>query len=94
MDLEDLRLLVYDNFRRLGRVPSTGELATTLLATEHEVAAGIRELATLRHVALDDDNNIVMAHPFAAINLGFSVMGRSTLWWAGAVGIRSPSPIS
>ena len=24
-----------------------------------------------------------MAHLFAAINLGFSVMGRNTLWWGG-----------
>ena len=24
-----------------------------------------------------------MAHPFAAINLGFSVMGSTTLWWGG-----------
>lgn len=24
-----------------------------------------------------------MAHPFSAVPLGFSVMGRSTLWWGG-----------
>ena len=24
-----------------------------------------------------------MAHPFATIPLGFSVMGRATLWWGG-----------
>ena len=48
-----------------------------------EVADGIGELADQRHVALDDAGEIVMAHPFAAINLGFSVMGRNTLWWGG-----------
>lgn len=35
-----------------------------------------------RHVVLDGDT-VVMAHPFATIPLGFSVMGRETLWWGG-----------
>ncbi len=83
MDVEDLRLLIYDNFRLIGRVPSASEMATTLACTEDEVTAGIQELAQHRHVALDDAGEIVMAHPFAAINLGFSVMGRNTLWWGG-----------
>ena len=83
MDIEDLRLLVYDNFRRTGRVPSNGEMAAMLGVTEAEVIAGIRQLASQRHVALDAAGAIVMAHPFATINLGFSVMGRDTLWWGG-----------
>ena len=83
MDLEDLRLLVYDNFRRMGRVPSNDEMTTMLGVTEAEVIAGIKQLASQRHVALDTTDAIVMAHPFAAINLGFSVMGRDTLWWGG-----------
>ena len=83
MDIEDLRLLIYDNFRRLGRVTTHEEMATTLAATEQEVTEGIAELATARHVALDVNGKIVMAHPFASINLGFSVMGRQTLWWGG-----------
>ena len=44
---------------------------------------GLGELARARHVVLDSDDRIVMAHPFAAIPLGFSVMGTSTLWWGG-----------
>ncbi len=83
MDLEDLRLLVYDNFRRIGRVPPTDDMATTLHSTNAEVANGLQELAKQRHVALDAAGEIVMAHPFASINLGFSVMGRDTLWWGG-----------
>ena len=39
---------------------------------------GLRELASARHVVLDSDDRIVMAHPFAAIPLGFSVMGASS----------------
>ena len=83
MDVEDLRLLVYDNFRRIGRVPPIDEMAKTLKCTEAEVTNGIGELANQRHVALDHNGEIVMAHPFASVNLGFSVMGRDTLWWGG-----------
>ena len=35
-----------------------------------------------RHVVLVD-GAVVMAHPFASIPLGFSVMGERTLWWGG-----------
>jgi Alkylmercury lyase len=83
MDLEDLRLLIYDSFRRIGRVPPIDEMATTLGCNNEELTAGIDELARQRHVALDANGTIVMAHPFASINLGFSVMGRNTLWWGG-----------
>ncbi|WP_207939267.1 organomercurial lyase [Actinomadura darangshiensis] len=32
---------------------------------------------------LDEHGAIVMAHPFSAVPLGFSVMGATTLWWGG-----------
>ncbi|MDP9463380.1 MAG: alkylmercury lyase family protein [Actinomycetota bacterium] len=83
MDLEDLRLLVYDSFRRLGRVTPVSEMATELGCTVAEVSEGLGELARQRHLALDATGEIVMAHPFSAVNLGFSVMGRDTLWWGG-----------
>jgi Alkylmercury lyase len=83
MDVEDLRLLIYDSFRRTGRVPSVDQMAASLGESSDEVHDGIQELATARHVALDTGGEIVMAHPFASINLGFSVMGRDTLWWGG-----------
>lgn len=34
-------------------------------------------------MVLGADGEIVMAHPFSAVALGFSVMGRKTLWWGG-----------
>ena len=52
-------------------------------ADVQEVAAGLDELARGRHLALGDDGQIVMAHPFSAVPLGFSVMGARTLWWGG-----------
>ncbi|MGW6915370.1 hypothetical protein ACWGB8_16365 [Kitasatospora sp. NPDC054939] len=30
-----------------------------------------------------DGDRVVMAHPFASVPLGFSVMGAHTLWWGG-----------
>jgi hypothetical protein len=47
------------------------------------VAGGLAELAATRHVVLDATGAIVMAHPFASVPLGFSVMGEHTLWWGG-----------
>ena len=43
----------------------------------------MEELARRRHLVLDEAGAVVMAHPFSAVPLGFSVMGRRTLWWGG-----------
>ena len=82
MDLEDLRLAIYAGCRR-GRVPRIADLATELLATREQVGSGLLTLAAARHLALGSDGEITMAHPFTAVPLGFSVMGRDTLWWGG-----------
>lgn len=83
MDLEDLRLAVYRSFATTGALPSYDELVTRLGGTHDDVVRGIRRLAEERHVVVDEAGSIVMAHPFASIPLGFSVMGRNTLWWGG-----------
>ncbi|WP_374455951.1 organomercurial lyase [Nocardioides sp.] len=83
MDLEQLRVTVYETFARTGQAPEMADLAKSLNVPEHDVVAGLRELATSRHLVLDATDRIVMAHPFSAIPLGFSVMGASTLWWGG-----------
>ena len=83
MDAEDLRLVVYRAFAETGRAPEPGELATKLGTEAREVATGLAELARGRHLALGDQGQIVMAHPFSAVPLGFSVMGARTLWWGG-----------
>ena len=46
-------------------------------------ASSLHSLQLARHMVLDADGSIVMAHPFASVPLGFSVMGRDTLWWGG-----------
>jgi alkylmercury lyase-like protein len=83
MDLEDLRVAVYRTFADSGRPPRIAGLAERLGAGEDAVVDGLRELARARHLVLDADDRIVMAHPFAAVPLGFSVMGAATLWWGG-----------
>jgi len=83
MDLEDLRLAVYRAFAETGRAPETAELARRLGANTADAAAGLTELAEARHLALDRNGQIVMAHPFSSVPLGFSVMGPRTLWWGG-----------
>jgi Alkylmercury lyase len=47
------------------------------------VRSGLQTLGAARHLALGSDGEITMAHPFSAVPLGFSVMGRDTLWWGG-----------
>jgi hypothetical protein len=82
-DLEDVRLAVYRWFAQVGRAPTAGELADHLGLDVETVLAGLTELARVRHLVLDQGNQIVMAHPFSAVPLGFAVMGRQTLWWGG-----------
>ncbi|NVB80959.1 MAG: hypothetical protein HOV81_21360 [Kofleriaceae bacterium] len=79
---EDLRLAIYDAFARTGAPPPLARLveiagdATTLART-------LEALAAARHLALDPDGSIALAHPFASRSFGFSVMSSTTLWWGG-----------
>jgi hypothetical protein len=83
MDNEDLRLAVYRTFARTGRAPSGADLADELSCAPAEAERGLSHLASERHVVLGDQGEIVMAHPFSSVPLGFSVMGRAALWWGG-----------
>lgn len=80
---EDLRVAVYDAFARTGRAPAPAGLADRLGIPERDVRAGLHALHRQRHLVLGPDDGILMAHPFASIPLGFSVMGAHTLWWGG-----------
>jgi hypothetical protein len=71
---EDVRLAVYRSFAATGRAPSRAELGDD---------DALRQLAEARHLVLDGDGEVVLAHPFSAVPLGFSVMGSRTLWWGG-----------
>jgi hypothetical protein len=83
MELEDLRVAVYKSFSQRGRAPDTDELAEHFNVSPADIAVVLRRLADGRHVVLGASGQVVMAHPFSAMPLGFSVMGSRTLWWDG-----------
>src|SRR5690348_13229825 len=83
MDAEGLPPAVYRAFVETGRAPSRGDLASDHSVTSADIERGLRELHSGRHLVLGEHGEIVMAHPFSADPLGFSVMGRETLWWGG-----------
>ncbi len=80
---EDVRLAVYTSFVQTGQPPTGAELARNLELTPESVHAALYQLAAARHIVLDAQGRIVMAHPFSAVPLGFSVMGHDVLWWGG-----------
>ncbi|MFC9257388.1 organomercurial lyase [Amycolatopsis thailandensis] len=80
---EDVRVAVYRAFAEHGRPPTAPELADAAHGSLAVAKQALHRLAEQRHVVLDDCEHVVMAHPFAAIPLGFSVMGERTLWWGG-----------
>jgi hypothetical protein len=80
---ERVRFAVYDRFAATGSASSVDDIALQLGLDRAVAAAAFDRLASERHIVLDDDRRILMAHPFASIPLGFSVMGPETLWWGG-----------
>lgn len=82
---EDVRLAVYAHFAETGAAPSVADLAARTGSDDAGVRAALTVLHEHRDLVLDasDRDRIVLAHPFASIPLGFSVMGARTLWWGG-----------
>ncbi len=83
MNTDDLRAAIYRSFARTGLKPNYDELAQRFKVTRGQIVEGIRRLAVERHLVIDESDEILMAHPFSAIPLGFSVMGAKTIWWGG-----------
>ena len=83
--VEEVRLAVFRQFAATGQAPGPETLAElTGLSTELTRQA-LDRLHQSRDLVLapDGTGRIVMAHPFASVPLGFSVMGAKTLWWGG-----------
>lgn len=81
-ETETVRLAIYQEFASRGTPPSIDDL-TAVAGSDGAAQVALTLLAEQRHIVLDDERRIVMAHPFASIPLGFAVMGRHTLWWGG-----------
>jgi hypothetical protein len=88
---ERVRRAIYDTFAVQGHAPDRQQIQGLAAADEAQVQEAIADLAARRQLVLDQSGNVVMAHPFTTVNLGFSVMGKRTLWWRGVRGIVSPS---
>ncbi|MGW3485514.1 organomercurial lyase [Rhodococcus indonesiensis] len=84
-DKEKVRLTLYRGFARTGRAPEVPELAAATALSADQVRRELQALEDSHDVALDpqDKGRVTMAHPFASVPLGFSVMGAHTLWWGG-----------
>jgi hypothetical protein len=83
VDVEDLRLAVYDAFVA-GCTPTIDGLSSVTGGTADDVRVGLAQLHEARHVVLAaDGETILMAHPFTSVPLGFSVMGAATVWFGG-----------
>jgi hypothetical protein len=83
LDPEDVRLAIYGHLAKTGRAPASSALAEHFKVGRRDVKRAVETLAAARHLVLDDHDRVVMAHPFATVPLGFSVMGSRTLWWGG-----------
>lgn len=80
---EFVRRTVYRHLSVTGRAPERTRLAAETGLSPKTVDEAYDELAAAHHLVLGQDGRIVLAHPFATRNFGFSVMGARTLWWGG-----------
>ncbi|MFJ4846515.1 organomercurial lyase [Streptomyces sp. NPDC088733] len=82
---ESVRTAVYAHFAATGGAPTVADLAARTGLPSSGVRSALDALHDHRDLVLDprEPERIVMAHPFASVPLGFSVMGRGTLWWGG-----------
>ena len=83
IDIEALRLAILRNFVDCGESGCLNELVEEFGTSVAKLQDALRQLADEHHIVLDEAGQIIMAHPFASIPLGFSVMGQRTLWWGG-----------
>jgi hypothetical protein len=82
-DAETLRVRIYRQLADEGRVDRLALLAADIDEDERTTAALLADLEGARHVVLDRDGAIELAHPFATRDFGFSVKSDRTLWWGG-----------
>jgi hypothetical protein len=80
---EDVRLAVYKRLAKTGHAPDVPALSEHFGVRKREIREALESLAVARHVVLGEDDRVLLAHPFATVPLGFSVMGARTLWWGG-----------
>lgn len=80
---EDLRLLIYRQLATTGRAPRRADLSAQLGCSPVDAADDLARLAAERHIVLDVEGEIELAHPFATRDFGFSVKSDRVIWWGG-----------
>jgi hypothetical protein len=80
-----LRLLIYELLLQLGRVPRKLELADALFCSNEELDDALRRLHERKWLVLQEDGEILMAHPFSAVPTPFVVHTESASWWGNCI---------
>ncbi|RJQ88200.1 organomercurial lyase [Amycolatopsis panacis] len=80
---EDVRLAVYQAFATRGAPPTAAELADAAHGSLAVAKQALHRMADPHWLWLDEREHVALAAPFAAVPLGFAVMGEHTLWWGG-----------
>jgi Alkylmercury lyase len=81
--IESRRVDIYEQLAREGRVDHHVALAARWGTSAPAAADILSELASARHVVLDVEGEIELAHPFGTRDFGFSVKSTNVLWWGG-----------
>ncbi|MFJ9371351.1 organomercurial lyase [Nocardia sp. NPDC101769] len=79
---EAVRLDIYRALADTGHLPDLNVIASRHRLSRDDFFGVIEQLGAERHFGLRD-GRIVLAHPFATENFGFSVMSQTALWWGG-----------
>ena len=69
---KEIRLYVYKQFGDLGNAPSVTQISKYFEISEDQVRGELLKLAEARHIAINDEFEILMAHPFSSIPLVLS----------------------
>jgi hypothetical protein len=83
-ELNDIRLFVYRRFNETASAAAPADLAAEFGITPAAAREALRALHGAHLVVLDPaGEQIVMAHPWAAVPLGFVVASSTQKWWGG-----------
>jgi hypothetical protein len=84
LDPEDVRICIYQSFCNSGHAPKRAKLNQIFHAfTSDQISNALKTLTSGRLLVLDENEEVIMAHPFSSVPLGFSCMGKRNLWWGG-----------
>ena len=85
-DLDALvRKAIYDSFLTRGRTILRAEVAAQLGVDSAQVTESFRRLADAHMLALQSNEEVLMAFPFSAVATPFKVRAGAQEWWANCI---------